>query len=74
MGRLNRFDQHRYIGTRDDMVLYDCDDVDQLATLEQRMADDELLRRNLIQSFAPDTVAEANNRGFRARTREHRNT
>lgn len=72
MSRLNRFDEHRYIGTRDDMVLYDCDDADQLVALQQRADDDELLRRNLLQAFAPDTVAEANNRGFRFQIREYR--
>ena len=65
MGRLNRFEEHRFIGTRDDMVVHDCDDADALANLEQRIAAEELLRTNLLQSFAPDTLAEARNRGFR---------
>lgn len=65
MGRLNRFEAHRFIGTRDDMALYDCDDAERWSILQARVADDKLLRRNLLQSFAPDTEAEANNRGFR---------
>ena len=48
------------------MVVYDCDDRDQLSRLEARLEDDDLLGRNLIQSFGPDTLAEARNRGFRA--------
>ena len=65
MGRLHRFEEHRYIGTRDDMMVYDCDDSGAFAVLEQRLTGDELLRRNLLQTFAPDELAEARNRGFR---------
>ncbi len=65
MGRLNRFEEHRFVGTRDDMVVHDCDDAAALDELEQRVAADDLLRRNLLQTFGPDTLAEARNRGFR---------
>lgn len=64
MARLSRFEEHRFVGTRDDMTLYDCNDEAMLAALQERSRADELLRRNLLQSFAPDTEAEANNRGF----------
>jgi predicted alpha/beta-hydrolase family hydrolase len=64
MSRLRRFPDHRWVGTRDDMAVYDCDDPVQLATLEKRVADHDLLGRLLLSSFAPDTVAEARNRGF----------
>lgn len=47
------------------MVVYDCDDGAQLAELEQRVVDDQLLGRNLLQAFAPDTLPEAANRGFK---------
>lgn len=67
MGRLDRFQDYRFIGTRDTMVVYDCDDEAQLAELERRVAEDDLLDRLLLQSFAPDTVDEARNRGFRPR-------
>jgi hypothetical protein len=66
VGRLNRFDEHRYVGTRDDMVVYDCDDDVARATLERRMAEEGLLRRNLVQTFGPDSLAEARNRGFKS--------
>lgn len=65
LSRLDRFDEHRFVGTRDDMVVHDCDDADSLHALEKRIADDRLLRINLLQAFAPDTLAEARNRGFR---------
>lgn len=67
MGRLRRFGENRFVGTRDTMVVYDCDDPEQLAELEQRDADDDLVMRNLISAFGPDTLAEARNRGFRPR-------
>ena len=64
--RLSRFEKSRFIGARDTMIVYDCDDSDQLARLQARLGEDDLLGRNLIQSFGPDTLAEARNRGFRA--------
>ncbi len=64
MSRLNRFEEHRFVGTRDDMVVYDCDDKDHLATLEARVKEDGLLKGNLLQTFGPDSLAEARNRGF----------
>ena len=66
MSRLNRFDEHRFVGTRPDMVVYDCDDDNARRTLEQRIADNDLLKLNLLQTFGPDTIAEARNRGFRS--------
>lgn len=67
MGRLRRFPDKRFIGARDEMIVYDCDDETQFAELEKRLADDDLLGRALLSSVAPDTLAEARNRGFRAR-------
>ena len=64
MSRLPRFEQYRYVGTRDTMRVYDCDDEAQFATLEERVVDEMLLTRKLLQSFAPDTLDEARNRGF----------
>lgn len=65
MGRLRRFEEHRFVGTRDDMRVFDCDDEDQFSRLEERATNDDLLARNLLSSIAPDTLAEARNRGFR---------
>ena len=66
MGRLRRFEDHRFVGTRDDMVVYDCDEPAQLSALEERVTADELLERLQLSTFAPDTLAEARNRGFRS--------
>ena len=65
MGRLKRFAGNRFVGVRDTMTVYDCNDRAQLATIEQRIEADDLLGRALIQTYGPDTLAEARNRGFR---------
>ena len=65
MGRLRRFDEFRYVGARDTMLVYDCDDAEQLAALEERVEADDLFAANLLSTFAPDTPVEARNRGFR---------
>lgn len=64
MSRLSRFEAHRYIGTRDTMVVYDCDQPDELDELKERVESEDLVGRLLIQSFAPDTMDEARNRCF----------
>lgn len=65
MSRLSRFEEYRFLGTRDTMRVYDSDDADQFAALEERVAEDDLVDRKLMQAFAPDTLAEARNRGFK---------
>ena len=65
MTRHRRFEAHRFVGTRDDMVVYDTDDADQADALLSRIEAEGLLERNLLQTFGPDTLAEARNRGFR---------
>ena len=65
MPRLPRFEDHRYVGTRDTMRVYDCDDETQYASLRDRLEEQRLISLGLIQSFAPDTLTEARNRGFR---------
>ena len=64
MARLRRFEEHRFIGTRDTMVVYDCDDDDQFSVLSTRVETEDLLGRDLLSAFAPDTLAEARHRGF----------
>ncbi len=66
MGRLRRFEDCRFLGARDTMRVYDCDDAKQFVLLEARVEADDLFGRNLISAIAPDTLAEARNRGFRA--------
>lgn len=66
MGRLRRFEQSRYVGTRDTMRFYDCDDDQQFDALGERVEVDDLLDRKLLSAFAPDDPSEARNRGFRS--------
>lgn len=65
MSRLSRFEHYRFIGTRDTMRVYDCEDPDQFDELNERVEAEGLVERLLVQSFAPDTVEEARNRGFK---------
>jgi hypothetical protein len=65
MGRLRRFPTHRYVGRRDQMLAYDCDDKAQFEALAAAVEEFHLDMRNHLQSFAPDTAAEAHNRCFR---------
>jgi hypothetical protein len=65
MARLRRFEEHRFVGARDTMRVYDTDDADQSEALAGRIESDDLLEKTLLQTFGPDTVAEAANRGFK---------
>lgn len=67
MGRLRRFADHRFVGLRDEMRVYDCDDEAQYEVLRRRVEGEDLIARSLVASFGPDTLAEARNRGFRPR-------
>lgn len=64
VSRLNRFEEHRFIGDRRTMKVYDCDDPEQFAVLDQMVSQDGLWERNELQTFAPDELAEARNRSF----------
>ena len=64
MSRLSRFDHYRFVGVRDTMIVYDCDDPEQFDEIRLRVEEDDLLRNNMLQSFAPDSLNEAKNRGF----------
>jgi len=46
------------------MTVFDTDDAAAVATLADRIEAGDLLRQNLLQTFGPDTLAEARNRGF----------
>lgn len=65
MARIARFEEHRYVATRDDMLVYDTDVEIESELLSERIGADNLLDRKLLQSFGPDTLSEARNRGFR---------
>jgi len=64
--RLRRFPERRYVGTRDDMVVYDCDDEGAFTALEARVELEDLVGQRFLSSFGPDSLAEARNRGFKA--------
>lgn len=65
MPRLRRFEDHRFVGARDTMRVYDTDDAVQSRALTDRIETDDLVDRMLLQTFGPDTTAEAANRGFK---------
>ena len=65
MNRLNRFEHHRYIGLRLNMKAYDCDIQVQFEQLNNKIGDSDYIGLNLIQSFSPDSLDEAKNRGFK---------
>ena len=65
MNRLNRFEHHRHVGIRKNMKVYDCDDENQFISLNEYLKDYDYVSLNLIQSFSPDTLYEAKNRGFK---------
>lgn len=64
MGRLRRFGDFRFVGVRDTMIVYDCDDDQQFDELTERVDSEDLTAMNLLSTFAPDDVSEARNRGF----------
>jgi len=65
LNRLNRFEHHRYIGIRKNMKVYDCDDEKQFTSLNKYLKDYDYISLNLVQSFSPDIIDEAKNRGFK---------
>jgi len=65
LNRLDRFENSRFIGFRKNMKVYDCDNEDQYSKLLAMTKNLDYIKLNLIQSFSPDTVDEAKNRGFR---------
>lgn len=62
MARLPRFEQHRFVGFRDSMIVFDTDDAAQAGRAVPLLAAADRLG---VSTFAPDTLAEARNRGFR---------
>jgi hypothetical protein len=57
-----RFESYRYLGDKRTQSVYDLDLTD-----EAGLADviDELMQSEQFAAFAPDTLAEARNRGYR---------
>jgi hypothetical protein len=67
MERPARFEHVRYIGDKRCQLVYDVDDLDQ----SDADAIDELMDAGTYLCFAPDTLAEARNRGYRLYTGRH---
>ena len=47
------------------MKVYDCDNDEQFKSLEVLFVEKEMLKNNKIQSFSPDSLNEAINRGYK---------
>jgi hypothetical protein len=62
--RPTRFEHARYLGDKRTLVVYDLERLDDPAVAA---AVDELMESEQFQSFGPDTVAEARNRGYHLR-------
>jgi hypothetical protein len=60
MERPVRFEHHRYLGDKRTQVVYDVDALDE----SEAPRIEELLAAETFLSFAPDTLAEARNRGY----------
>ena len=61
MERPTRFEDFRYLGDKRTQRVYDMDGDD--AELEAKV--DEIMKAEAFAVFAPDTLAEARNRGYR---------
>ncbi|MEQ8840706.1 MAG: hypothetical protein RIB98_06970 [Acidimicrobiales bacterium] len=61
MERPTRFEENRFLGDKRVQVVYDLDDIDDESVIE------ELVGGSHAQTFGPDTLAEARNRGYRLR-------
>lgn len=62
MSRPTRFEHYRYLGDKRSQVVYDLDRTDDPVVA---CAIDELLASERFAAFAPDTLDEARNRGYR---------
>jgi hypothetical protein len=61
MSRPTKFEEFRYVGDKRSQVVYDLDtdDSESVAAVEELMVSEQFL------AFAPDTLEEARNRGYR---------
>jgi hypothetical protein len=66
--QLSRFEGHRFVGDKRTQLVYDLEEWEDAAEVEAFIALDTGI------GFAPDTLAEARNRGYRLATRGARRT
>jgi hypothetical protein len=59
MDRPARFEHHRYVGDKRNQVVHDLDVCTAADVIEELVASEQYL------AFAPDTLPEARNRGYR---------
>lgn len=59
MERPTKFAEHRWLGDKRSQVVYDVDELDDPSVVEELMAAETFI------CFAPDTLAEARNRGYK---------
>lgn len=64
MDRPSQFEHHRFIGDKRCQVVYDLDDPE----LDQTKINN-LIESEQFTCFAPDSIAEARNRGYRFASR-----
>lgn len=67
MARVARFADHRFVGDRSTMIVFDTDDASESAELVALIEIGALMAKKLLQTFGPDTIEEARNRGFTPR-------
>ena len=65
MERMSVFENNMFIGDKRTQEVYDLDELD--GTESMQVLIDELLENETFICFAPDTLAEARNRGYRLR-------
>jgi hypothetical protein len=58
MARPTRFEHYRWLGDKRSMIVHDLDNVSEACGI------DDLLKSEQFLAFAPDTLAEARNRGY----------
>lgn len=67
MERPTKFEHNRYVGDRRTQIVYDVDNIDDPSIIEELMTttDNDGLNGVVYTCFAPDTLAEARNRGYK---------
>ena len=63
MPKPTRFEHHRYLGDKRTQRVYDLDRIDEDERIAAAVAD--IMAAESFLCFAPDTLAEARNRGYR---------
>ena len=63
--RLSNFAHNRFVGDKRTQEVYDLDESEESESMQVLI--DELVENETFICFAPDTLAEARNRGYRLR-------